>query len=186
VGAVLAVVVASPAGAVVAFMPAIAVQQGATCAYDTPAYVHEAPALSLSQSTATLGVRGMPAGPGAVSWGRSVSILDRVVPANTAAAPPSTFVRTEALSVRGSARIVREIADSMRTNGWRGDPIRVVEQNGQRIVVDGHHRLAAAQRAGIEVPYEVVPPSSVIGPGRWSSIDDILRDAASVGPNRIR
>lgn len=74
----------------------------------------------------------------------------------------------------------------MRTGGWQGDPIRVVELNGPRIVVDGHHRLAAAQRVGIEVPYEVVQPSTVIGPGQWSSVDDILRDAASVGPDRIR
>ncbi len=39
VGAVLALAVASPAGDVVASTPAIAVQQGATCAYDTPAYL---------------------------------------------------------------------------------------------------------------------------------------------------
>ncbi|WP_203793607.1 polymorphic toxin-type HINT domain-containing protein, partial [Cellulomonas oligotrophica] len=98
----------------------------------------------------------------------------------------SGFVRTEALSGRGSARTVQEIADSMRSGGWQGDPIRVVNLNGQRIVVDGHHRLAAAQRVGIDIPYEVVPPSSVVGPGQWSSVDDILRDAAAVGPNRIR
>lgn len=106
--------------------------------------------------------------------------------AGVAMARPSTFVRTEALSGRGSARTVQELTDSMRTNGWQGDPIKVVELNGERIVVDGHHRLAAAQRAGIDVPYEVVGPSTVIGPGQWSSVDDILRDAASVGPNRIR
>ena len=47
-------------------------------------------------------------------------------------------------------------------------------------------RLAAAQRAGVEVPFEVVESSTVIGPGPWNSIDDILRDAASVGADRIR
>ena len=74
----------------------------------------------------------------------------------------------------------------MRVSGWQGDPIKVVELDGQRIVVDGHHRLAAAQRAGIEVRYQVVDVSTVIGPGMWSSVDDILRDTYSVGPNRIR
>jgi hypothetical protein len=101
-------------------------------------------------------------------------------------ARPSAFVRTEALSGRASSRTVQELTESMRTNGWQGDPIKVVEINGQRIVVDGHHRLAAAQRAGINVPFKIVDPSSVIGPGQWSSVDDILRDAASVGPDRIR
>jgi len=101
-------------------------------------------------------------------------------------AGPSAFTRTEALSGRASSRNVNEIAASMRTNGWQGDPIKVVELQGQRIVVDGHHRLAAAQRAGIDVRYEVVDPSTVIGPGMWTSLDDILRDTYNVGPNRLR
>lgn len=101
-------------------------------------------------------------------------------------AAPSTFVRTEALSGRASARNVRELAESMRTNGWQGAPIDVVEIQGHRIVVDGHHRLAAARIAGIDVPYQVVDPATVIGRGQWSSIDDILRDTYSVGPDRLR
>ncbi|MBO9555128.1 RHS repeat-associated core domain-containing protein [Cellulomonas sp.] len=101
-------------------------------------------------------------------------------------APPSAFTRTEALSGRASSRTVAEITESMRLNGWQGEPIKVVELNGEKIVVDGHHRLAAAKRAGIDVQYEVVDPSTVIGPGKWSSVDEILRDAYSVGPNRIQ
>lgn len=105
---------------------------------------------------------------------------------NTATASPSSFTRTEALSGRASARKVSELAESMRTGGWQGDPIKVIEHNGQRIVVDGHHRIAAARAVGIDVPYEVVDPSSVIGPGQWSSLDDILNDSYSVGADRIR
>lgn len=74
----------------------------------------------------------------------------------------------------------------MRTGGWQGEPIKVVEHNGQMLIVDGHHRVAAARIAGIDVPYEVVDPSSVIGPGQWSSLDDVLRDSYTVGPDRVR
>lgn len=35
-------------------------------------------------------------------------------------------------------------------------PIRVAERNGIRVIIDGHHRAAAAQRAGLfEVPVRV-------------------------------
>ena len=74
----------------------------------------------------------------------------------------------------------------MRTNGWQGAPIDVIELNGQRIVVDGHHRLAAARRAGIDVQYQIVDPSTVIGSGKHSSIDDILQSRYLVGRDRLR
>jgi RHS repeat-associated protein len=101
-------------------------------------------------------------------------------------AAPGTFVRTEALSGRASAKNVRELAASMKANGWQGAPIDVVVLNGQRIVVDGHHRLAAARLAGIEVPYRTVDPSTVIGRGQWASVDDILQDTYNVGRDRLR
>jgi len=104
----------------------------------------------------------------------------------SSAASPSAFSRTEALSGRASSRQVSEMADAMRATDWDGPPIRVVEANGRRYVVDGHHRLEAARRAGIDVPYEVVDPATVIGPGQWSSLDDIIQDANSVGGNRLR
>lgn len=86
----------------------------------------------------------------------------------------------------GTVRSVNQLAASMRANGWQGAPIDVVELNGQRIVVDGHHRLAAARRAGIDVQYQVVDPSTAIGPGKYASIDDILRSTYSVGRDRLR
>ncbi|WP_460766446.1 RHS repeat-associated core domain-containing protein [Mariniluteicoccus flavus] len=101
-------------------------------------------------------------------------------------AAPSTLTRAEVLRGRASQRTVNEIAESMRVNGWQGAPIDVVELNGQRVVVDGHHRLAAARRAGIDVQYRVVDPSTVIGPGRYTSIDDILQSTYSVGRDRLR
>jgi hypothetical protein len=105
---------------------------------------------------------------------------------STRTAAPSSFTRAETLSGRDSSRRVNAIVESMRANGWQGAPIDVVELQGERIVVDGHHRLAAARRAGIDVHYQVVDPSSVIGPGKYTSVDDILRSTFSVGRDRIR
>jgi hypothetical protein len=101
-------------------------------------------------------------------------------------AAPGTFERTEALAGRASSRRVNEYSQVMRERGWQGAPIKVVAIDGLRIVVDGHHRLAAAQRAGIDVLYEIVDPATVIRPGVWTSVDDILKDMATVGPNRLR
>jgi hypothetical protein len=112
-------------------------------------------------------------------------VLRKSVAADSAAAAkPWEFTPTETLSGSADTRLVNQLAESMRGNGWRGDPIKVVEVNGERIVVDGHHRIAAAQIAGIDVPYEVVDPASVIGPGQWSSLDDLLNDAATAGGGR--
>lgn len=101
-------------------------------------------------------------------------------------APPSAFTRTESLSGRGSAREVKEIASSMASDGWQGPPIDIVEHQGMRIIVDGHHRVAAARVAGIEVPYRSVDVDSVLVQGKWGSLDEIMRDVASVRPDRIR
>lgn len=118
---------------------------------------------------------------------RTVTTAATGVAANSVrSAAPSTLTRAEVLRGRASQRTVNEIAESMRVNGWQGAPIDVVELNGQRVVVDGHHRLAAARRAGIDVQYRVVDPSTVIGPGRYTSIDDILQSTYSVGRDRLR
>ncbi len=96
-------------------------------------------------------------------------------------AKPSDFTATERLSAKADLRTVRELAEAMRANGWQGAPIDVVEINGEKLVVDGHHRVAAAKLAGINVPYQIVDPASVIRPGKWSSTQDILNDAAMAG-----
>jgi len=104
----------------------------------------------------------------------------------TNTARPFEFSRTESLSGNAASRDVAEIAESMRTGGWQGPPIKVVDVDGRLYVVDGHHRLAAARQVGLDVPYDVVDPATVIGLGQWTSIDDIMRDAATVGPDRLR
>jgi ParB-like chromosome segregation protein Spo0J len=73
----------------------------------------------------------------------------------------------------------------MRTGGWQGGPIKVVEHNGKRYVIDGHHRVEAARRAGIDVQYEIASPSEMAMRG-YKSIDDVIRAASEAGPNRLR
>ena len=55
-----------------------------------------------------------------------------------------------------SRRAMRVLQEDIAENGMR-EPIRYVEHDGVKYVVDGHHRLRAAQRLGMkEVPAEQV------------------------------
>ena len=101
-------------------------------------------------------------------------------------AKPQELSRTHPLDTPASSRLVTEIADDMRANGWNGDPVQVVELQGERYIVDGHHRVAAAKRVGIDVPYEVVDPSTVIRPGKWKSVEDIVRDSYLTGWDNLK
>ncbi|MBN4047374.1 ParB N-terminal domain-containing protein [Acidimicrobiaceae bacterium AH-315-P05] len=79
--------------------------------------------------------------------------------------PRSINATAPVLTGRVSNRVVAGIAEDMVANGWHGPPIRVVDIDGSLYVVDGHHGLAAARRAGIDAIYEVVDVDSVIGAG---------------------
>jgi ParB/Sulfiredoxin domain len=70
---------------------------------------------------------------------------------------PSELQRTHEIGGNASSRRVIEIRDSLQREGWKGEPISIVEHDGKKYIVDGHHRVAAARRAGVEeVPYRVV------------------------------
>lgn len=73
----------------------------------------------------------------------------------------------------------------MRAEGFVGEPIKVMEINGRRYILDGRHRVEAARRAGVEVEFEVVSESDLPSFG-YSSIDEVLRAAENAGPNRVR
>jgi len=77
--------------------PASAAIDTAAYVYDASAYVYDASTSLSSQSATTTDARGSPVGPGAVSWGRSVSATHGVVAAHTAddvagAAPGPAFI----------------------------------------------------------------------------------------------
>lgn len=59
--------------------------------YDTVAYAYDAPALLSSPDAVSAPVRGSPSGPEAASWGRSASVRDRGVAAETAGASVQLF-----------------------------------------------------------------------------------------------
>ncbi len=69
----------------------------------------------------------------------------------------------ELLGRQGPAEMTKsrigQMARAMREGTFDWDaagPIRVAERNGTRIIIDGHHRAAAAERAGLsEVPVQV-------------------------------
>ncbi|MGC5040049.1 RHS repeat-associated core domain-containing protein [Streptomyces sp. DT190] len=99
-------------------------------------------------------------------------------------ADPFAFRRTEALSGKGSIRNVDSLTASMRENGWQGDPILVAKIDDHLYILNGHHRVAAAKRAGIEVPYKILPDTEIRAtyPG---GADDIATAWAEVGPDRL-
>ncbi|MFJ2816854.1 ParB/RepB/Spo0J family partition protein [Streptomyces sp. NPDC087294] len=92
--------------------------------------------------------------------------------------------RTEALSGNASKRNVDNLTASMKDGGWQGDPIKVAQHNDELYILDGHHRVAAAKRAGIDVPYQVVPEEDLLAryPG---GIDDVTTAWAEVGPDKL-
>lgn len=100
------------------------------------------------------------------------------------AANPFSFRRTEALSGNASKRNVDALTASMKEGGWQGGPISVAKIGSNLYVLDGHHRVAAAKRAGIDVPYRIVPDSEIRDryPG---GADDVTTAWAEVGPDKL-
>ena len=89
------------------------------------------------------------------------------------------------MSGRASSRNVRNIAEDMKANGYQGAPIKVLESNGERFILDGHHRVQAARRAGIDIPFESVSPSNLSNFG-YNSVDDVIRASTEAGPVKLR
>ncbi|MFE2284229.1 polymorphic toxin-type HINT domain-containing protein [Streptomyces sp. NPDC059443] len=103
---------------------------------------------------------------------------------NCGTADPHSLKRTEALSGNASKRNVDNLTASMKEGGWQGGPIKVAQHNDELYILDGHHRVAAAKRAGIDVPYQVVPEEELIA--RYSGgIDDVITAWAEVGPDKL-
>ncbi len=92
---------------------------------------------------------------------------------------PFEVRRSHGIGGRQSSRFVRDTMDDMRANGWRGDPIEIIEHNGKSYIYDGNHRIYSARRVGLEnIPARVVEFRP--RPGSWQSIEELLMDAASV------
>ena len=73
----------------------------------------------------------------------------------------------------------------MRSNGWQGPPIDVFEHDGVKYILNGHHRVQAAMKAGIDVPYRSVPQSELPA-FQYDSAEAVVRAASEAGPVRLR
>lgn len=99
---------------------------------------------------------------------------------NCLSASPHTLERTESLEGAFSRQHVDEIADSMSRDGWSGDPIEVLEHNDRKYVINGHHRVAAAKKAGIDVQYRSLSLEEVQAYG-YKDVDQVIWSAVEVG-----
>ena len=69
-----------------------------------------------------------------------------------------------------SKKNMNKLIEDIKDNGIN-EPIKYVEYNGQKYVVDGHHRLIAAKRLGLEqVPIEQVE----LPYAGYETIEDLL------------
>ena len=91
-------------------------------------------------------------------------------------APASAFHRLENRSLQSPAKI-KNLAADMKANGWQGDPISVFEHGGEKYILDGHHRVAAARQAGIDVPFRSIPESELSSFG-YKNLEAVLNAAS--------
>lgn len=76
---------------------------------------------------------------------------------------PDEFTPTQVLAGPDDEALVVEIAIRMSMHGWQGQPIWVFDLlDGTKLLVDGHHRVEAARRAGIQVLYQELSDSEYL------------------------
>lgn len=78
-----------------------------------------------------------------------------------------------------------ELGYEWKANGWQGDAISAIEIDGQKYILDGHHRVAAAQQAGVQVQYNLIDSKDLSNFG-YDSIDDVIITYSEAGSNRLR
>ncbi|MGF9910322.1 ParB N-terminal domain-containing protein [Brevibacillus porteri] len=70
---------------------------------------------------------------------------------------------------------------SMQLNSWDGPPIKEYVVDGKTIIVDGHHRAAAAKHAGLKnVPVEYITEAEL--KNTWKvTPDEFLKQTYGAG-----
>ncbi|GAA5112331.1 LamG-like jellyroll fold domain-containing protein [Haloechinothrix salitolerans] len=97
---------------------------------------------------------------------------------------PHDLRRTEALSGNASRKRVDKFTKMMKSGQWPGGPVLVAQDKNSLYIVDGHHRVAAAKRARVHVPYSVASQERVNELYR-DGMEQVVRMWAEVGPDRI-
>ena len=97
-----------------------------------------------------------------------------------------TLARSHSIEGSRSIRTVDQMSDIMRNDGYAFDPIDVIQHDGAMIIVDGHHRAAAAMLTNTPVNVRVVGSDQFpMGSGGWQSIEEVILGSHTAGPNRL-
>ena len=76
---------------------------------------------------------------------------------------------------------IKKLTKDMQQNGWNGPPIKVYVVDGKTIIVDGHHRAAAARQAGLtNVPIEYITEAELKNSWKVTS-DELLKQTYETG-----
>ena len=89
-------------------------------------------------------------------WEEAISPPQKYPKGKVSQANTSEFLKTEVKQTSEEISSIRQYKQMIEDAGgvYNGPPIQVFEYRGRLIVVDGHHRLAAAQAAGLkEIPF---------------------------------
>lgn len=74
-------------------------------------------------------------------------------------------------------RHVAKLVASFRKNGWDIEPITV---NKDCVIISGHHRLAAAVQAGVDIKYTIADVDYTSTQKKWTERDVIASKAGSI------
>ena len=58
-------------------------------------------------------------------------------------------------------RLFAELVTSLGAEGWTGRPLLAFERGGEKVLLTGSHRYAAAREAGVLVPVLLIPETEI-------------------------
>lgn len=74
----------------------------------------------------------------------------------------------------------------MKSDGWVGPPVTAIEYDGEKYLIDGHHRTYAARKSSIPVKYRIISIEELKKDFQYDSIEQVIRAHAEASNNRIR
>ncbi|SDS12681.1 RHS repeat-associated core domain-containing protein [Pseudomonas prosekii] len=99
---------------------------------------------------------------------------------------PNSLRRVHAIEGKSSTKRVEDVAGRMQANGFDDDwPIDVVEHEGERYIVDGHHRASAARRTHTPVTIKLITDIAAHKKSIFTTVEEVKESADSVGLDRL-
>lgn len=101
-------------------------------------------------------------------------VLEAIATNRTLNPTEVSFSQATVSSRTSDGLTINELADSMRQNGWRGEPLNVIYRDGAPTSMD-NRRLLAARYAGIDVPVTIRNADDLLTPAQAEnfSVGDI-------------